>query len=162
MTSAFCMMTLNQFGLKSKTEEENFLCGCVYRHQNTDVENFLGYIKSTLSKFDKNKYHVFLMGDFNIDLLQYESHSHTNDFRNSMISNSLLPYIHQPTRVIEHSATVTDNIFSDITDHETLSGNITSSIADHFAQFLSIFTPNLEIVSSQNNVKVKLNIIRII
>ena len=50
-----------------------------------------------------------------------------------MISNSLLPYIHQPTSVTEHLATV-----SNITDHETLSGNITSLIADHFAQFLLI------------------------
>ena len=117
---------------------KNFLCGCVYRHLNTDVENFLGYIESTLSKFDKNKYHVFLMGYFNIDLLQYESHSHTNDFINSMISNSLLPYIDQPTRITEHLATVIGNIFSNITDYETLSGNITTLIADHFAQFLLI------------------------
>ena len=98
----------------------------MYRHPNTNVENFLGHIESTLPRFNKNKYHVFLMGDSNIDLLQYESHSHTNDFINSMISNSFLPYIHQQTRVTEHSATVIDNIFSDITDHETLSGNITS------------------------------------
>ena len=110
----------------------------MYRHPNTDAENFLGHIESTLSRFDKNKYHVLLMGDFNTDLLQYESHSHTNDFINSMISNSLLPYIHQPARVTEHSATVIDNIFSNITDHETLSGNMTSLIADHFAQFLLI------------------------
>ena len=82
----------------------------MYRHPNTDAENFLGYTESILSRFDKNKYHVFLMADFNIDLLQYESHSHTDDFINSMISNSLLLYIHQPTRVTEHSATVIDNI----------------------------------------------------
>ena len=55
-----------------------------------------------------------------------------------MISQSLVPYIHHPTRVTYHSATVIDNIFSNITDHETVSGNITSLIADHFAQFLLI------------------------
>ena len=82
----------------------------MYRHPNTDGENFLGYTESTLSRFDKNKYHVFRMGDFNIDLSQYESHSHTDDVINSMIFTSLLPYIHQPTRVTEHSATVIDNI----------------------------------------------------
>ena len=82
----------------------------MYRCPNTDGENFLGYTESTLSRFDKNKYHVFLMGDFNVDLSQYESHSHTDDFINSMISNSLLPYIHQLTKVTKHSATVIDNI----------------------------------------------------
>ena len=42
------------------------------------------------------------------------------------------------TRVTDHSATVIDNIFSNITDFDTLSGNITGIIADHFAQFLLI------------------------
>ena len=39
-----------------------------------------------------------------------------------MISHSFLPYILQPSRVKDHSATVIDNIFSDIIDFETLSG----------------------------------------
>ena len=78
------------------------------------------------------------MGDFNIDLLQYESHSHTNDFLNTMISQSFVPYNYQPTRVTDHSATVIDNIFSKITDYETVRGSITSLIADQFAQFLLI------------------------
>ena len=47
-------------------------------------------------------------------------------------------YIHQPTRVTDHSETVIDNILSNISDYETVSGNITSLIADNFAQFLSI------------------------
>ena len=114
---------------------KNFLCGCIYRHPNTDISNFHDHIESLLKRLDKNKYNVFIMGDFNIDLLQYESNSHTKDFINSVISHSFLPYIHQPTRVTDHSATVIDNIFSNITDFDTLSGNITSIIADHFAQF---------------------------
>ena len=110
-----------------KIKKEKFLVWMCVSSPHTDTENFLGYIESTLSRFDKNKYRVFLMGDFYIDLLQYESHNHTNNFINSMISNSLLPCIHQPTRVKEHSATVID----------TLNGNITSLIADH--QFCTIF-----------------------
>ena len=117
---------------------KNFLCGCFYRHPNTDVSNFMDYLESTFSQVNQQKYQVFVLGDFNIDLLQYESHSYTNDFLNTMISNSFLPYIHQPTRVTDHSETVIDNIFSNISDYETVSGNITSLIADHFAQFLLI------------------------
>ena len=33
------------------------------------------------------------MGDFNINLLGYESDSETNDFINTMVSHYLLPYI---------------------------------------------------------------------
>ena len=46
---------------------------------------------------NKNKYDIFLMGDFYIDLLQYDSHNPTNDFINFMVSHSFLPYIHQPS-----------------------------------------------------------------
>ena len=55
-----------------------------------------------------------------------------------MVSHSSLPCILQPTRVTDHSATVIDDIFSNITDYETYSGNITTLTADHFAQFLII------------------------
>ena len=118
---------------------KNFLCGCAYRHSNSDISNFIDYVESTFTKFNKDKYNVFLMGDFNIDLLQYDSHSYTNDFVNSMISLFFFrPYILQPSRVTDHSATIIDNIFSNITDFETLSGNITALVADHFALFLLI------------------------
>ena len=64
---------------------KNFLCGCIYRHPNTDISHFIEYMEATLSKINKNKYNVCLTGDFNIDLLQYESHSYTNDFLNTVI-----------------------------------------------------------------------------
>ena len=114
---------------------KNFLCGCLYRHPNTDTAKFMEYIESTLTKIDKNKYAVFLMGGFNIDLLKYESHNCTNDFINSLVSHSFLPYILQTTRVTDHSSTIIDNIFSNITDYETSSGNITTLTADHYAVF---------------------------
>ena len=57
-----------------------------------------------------------MLGDFNINLLNYESHSDTNIFLNSMVSDCLLPYILHPTRVTDHSATVIDNIFSMLGD----------------------------------------------
>ena len=74
----------------------NFLCGCLYQHQNTDTAKFMEYIESTLTKIDKNKYAAFLMGDFNIDLLKYESHNHLNDFINPLVSHSFLP-LYSPT-----------------------------------------------------------------
>ena len=53
-----------------------------------------------------------------------------------MISHYLLPNVLQPTRVTDYSATVMDNIFTNATDFETVSGNILNQIADHFSQFL--------------------------
>ena len=78
------------------------------------------------------------MGDFNINLLNYESHSDTNECLNNMISHYLLPYIFHPTRVTDHFATVIDNIFSNNTEYDTFSGNMLINISDHFPQFLVI------------------------
>ena len=76
------------------------------------------------------------MGDFTVNLLNYDMHSHTNDFVNTMISHYLLPYFLHPTRVTDHSETIIDNIFSNNTIHESVSGNIITRISDHFPQFI--------------------------
>ena len=85
------------------------------------------------------------MGDFNFNLLNYESHTtETNDFLNTLISHYLLPHILQPTRVTDNSATVIDNIFSNNTEH-ALSGSILSRISDHFPQCLVMTKVKTEI-----------------
>ena len=75
------------------------------------------------------------MGDYNIDLLQYEHSSFSNDFINMMISKSFLTYKLQPTRATDHTATVIGDIFSDVTEYQTVSGNLKTLISDHFNQF---------------------------
>ena len=136
MTLVNWMMILSRCGLKLKKKKgKRSLCGCIYRHRNSDVTKLAEYVETTLTKLNNKNYDIFLMGDFNIDLLQYESHNSTNDFLNSMVSHSFLPYILQPTRVTDHSATVIDNIFSNMTDYVTYNGNITTLVADHFAVF---------------------------
>ena len=89
-----------------------------------------------MQKISKENELLFIMGDFNVNLLNYESHNDTNDFINTMISHCLLPLILHPTRVTDHSATVIDNIFSNNTSYETISGNIISQISDHCPQFV--------------------------
>ena len=55
-------------------------------------------------------------------------------FLDMMYENFLLPYISSPTGVTPRSQTLIDNIFSNIED-EIISGNITTTISDHYAQF---------------------------
>ena len=64
-----------------------------------------------MAKILKENKSIPLMGDFNINLLNYGSHGETDDFINTMISHYLLPHILHPARVTDHSATVIDNIF---------------------------------------------------
>ena len=100
----------------------------------------------TLKKLEKTNKIISVMGDFNINLLGYESDSDTNDFINTMVSHYLLPYILHPTRVTDHSATIIDtgNIFSNVCEFETISGNIMAQLAGHFAQFLIMRKTNVQ------------------
>ena len=52
------------------------------------------------------------MGDFNINILNSQSHQPTNEFINLMLSNSLYPLISKPTRITSSTATLIDNIFT--------------------------------------------------
>ena len=65
----------------------NFLCACVYRHPNTDVTSFTQYVETVFTEMNKDN--IFIMGDFNIDLLQYGTQNSTNDLLNSMISHGI-------------------------------------------------------------------------
>ena len=58
----------------------------------------------------------------------------TNTFLDSLASSMFLPCIIQPTRVTSNSKTIIDNIFSNIST-DTISGNLTATISDHFPQF---------------------------
>ena len=117
---------------------KNIVCGCFYRHPSTDIDDFTKYISKCLTKINKEKKECYLLGDFNIDLLKYETSSKHNNFLNVMTSFSFLPHILQPTRITEYSTTLIDNIFGNNFEQESISGNILIKFADHFSQFLSV------------------------
>ena len=54
-----------------------------------------------------------------------------------------MPYISSPSRVTPRSQTLIDNIFSNKIEEESFSGNITTTVSDHYAQFLLLKNNNL-------------------
>ena len=76
------------------------------------------------------------MGDFDIDLLKYDTHGDSSDFLDAMYASFLLPYINTPSRVTPHSKTLIDNIFSNTIEDSSISGNLVTTISDHYSQFL--------------------------
>ena len=92
-------------------KSKSILCCCTYRHPNTDISKFTKYLSSCLSKIKSEDKLVFIMGDFNINLLNYDSHTDTSEFLDQMVSRCFLPYVLHPTRVTDHCATVIDNTF---------------------------------------------------
>ena len=98
------------------------------------------YINSLLDKLSEENKNIFHLGDFNIDILNYDQHSLTNEFLDSCASHMLLPHIVQPARIKNNPKTLIDNIYSNVTPNK-ISGNITATISDHLPQFL--ITPDI-------------------
>jgi hypothetical protein len=78
------------------------------------------------------------MGDFNINLLNFDSHSLSENFINTLSSYFFQPHILQPTRITSHTATLIDNIFLNTLDYSTISGHLLCDISDHLPNFLLI------------------------
>lgn len=95
------------------------------------------YLDMTLEKLTSFNKVVYLMDDFNIDLLKSEISDLSHNFLLSIQSYSFFPVIDKPTRVYNNSATLIDNIFVNRSDHRISGGNIVSDISDHYSHFCS-------------------------
>ena len=74
--------------------------------QYSDNAQYLDGVLSTIS-FENKLF--FLMGDFNINILNSQSHQPSNEFISLMISNSLYPLISKPTRITSSTATLIEH-----------------------------------------------------
>ena len=130
---------------------KNTIIGCIYKHPNMEASEFNEYfLEKTLQKITKENKKVILMGDFNINILKYDTDTTVSDFMDIMYSNTLLPYITGPTRITPTSSTLIDNIFYNGIDENITSGNMVTSLSDHLGQFLII--PNNEILVKKKKI----------
>ena len=110
----------------------------IYRHPNGNIQNFMEYLNKITDKIHRESKYCIMMGDFNLDLLKFESHQDTDNFLNTLNLFCFQPFILKPTRITDHSSTLIDNIFFNSLDHSTLSGNIVYDLTDHLPNFLII------------------------
>ena len=122
--------------------KSNIIVGVICRHPSMDLADFIcNYLNKLLENTSKEQESIFLLGDFNVDPLKYNEHNESNEFLDSLASNSFIPLILQPTRITSHFNTLVDNIFSNVIDPDIISGNLTATISDHLPQFVII--PNM-------------------
>ena len=78
----------------------------------------------------------YIMGDFNINLLNEGTHLPTGEFIENVMAQSFIPLITRPTRITPTSATIIDNIFSNnITQDLLHKGALLVDITDHLPIF---------------------------
>ena len=99
-------------------------------------DHYLNPLLDNLSK--KANKTIFLLGDFNIDLLNFDTSEYVSTFLDDLASNSLQPQIPLPTRISNNSKTLIDSILCNIPNplvKSAITGNISSSISDHLQKF---------------------------
>ena len=60
-----------------------------------DVLEFNNHLNQMPEKVSKEQKQIFLLRDFNVNLLNYNVHQPTNDFLYSLACNSIIPYVLQ-------------------------------------------------------------------
>ena len=128
---------------------KNIIVTCLYRTPGTNIDDFVEKMEILLNKVKNNK-SVILCGDFNIDLLKSEVHIGTKKYLDLLNSFGLYPVINYPTRVAAGSATLIDNIFTNIIDSSKNGIIINDNISDHLPIFSMI---NYKGIVKQDNQK---------
>ena len=107
----FVVISKEQF----KTSK-NILIGVCYRAPHVPMNAFLDEMHRLLEDINKLNLQTYLIGDFNINTLR--SHTGLNktatEFSNLLLSYFYYPLINKPTRVVNDSSSLIDNVYTNI------------------------------------------------
>ena len=98
---------------------------------------------------------AYMNGDYNIDLLQLHTNNHYNSFYENVTAQSFFTKISRPTRFIENSHSLIDNIFSNNLCKLHTSGILTHHIFDHFMNFCIVESKTKKKPIPNNYIEVK-------
>jgi len=82
-----------------REKKSNILIGVLYRPPGLNLTLFHNEFDKLLTKISNQNKLCYLMGDYNINLLNSDVHSGTDVFINSLTASSFYPLIDKPTRI---------------------------------------------------------------
>jgi hypothetical protein len=116
--------------------DKNIIVAVIYRAPNREINSFNETFNNVLNIIKNENKICYLLGDYNINLFNSDSHSQTSDFLDTCFSNNFLPLINKPTRITKYSATLIDNIFTnDVINSSISQGIFLADVSDHFPIF---------------------------
>ena len=148
-----------QCKLNNRKNKSLYIAG-YYRHaryKNDDLIKFIDQFDNDLSHKIIAKNDVIISGDFNICLMKSTSNNDSLSFLNTILQNNFECTIFLPTR-IEHyknslqvkSATIIDQIITNLFALDYSSGNLFYPDSDHYANFV-IFPTYFDTISETDN-----------
>ena len=116
----------------------NTICGVFYRYHHGNLDNFLNHLNMIVDKIHREKKYCVLLGDFNLDLLKFESHLSTENFLNTLGSYYFQPQILQPNKNNRSLSNSHRQYFFNSLEHFSISGNLCYDLFDHLPTFLIV------------------------
>ena len=120
--------------LHNQPKKNDVVIGVIYRLPDTDINSFVAIITDILYVIKAERKTCYLLGDFNINLINVSNHIPTAEFLEVIYSHAFTPLITKPTRVTSNTATLIDNIFTN-SSRNSFNGIFLSDISDHFPIF---------------------------
>ena len=97
--------------VRAPHSNEKVVIGVLYRPPKSSTAEFITHFHNLLSVISSEKSDCYIMGDFNINMLNSVT---SNDLLNTASSNGFYPVICKPTRVSSTSASLIDNFFTNV------------------------------------------------
>ena len=121
----------------SLNSDKNIIVCLIYRPPNTYTLVFNEMFSDLLDIIKRENKLCYILGDYNINLLNHDTHSATAQSMDMLYSHAFIPLINRPTRVTPSSATLIDNIFTNNlrSNEHMLQGIFVIDISDHFPVF---------------------------
>ena len=146
----FCTVNLSieMCTVHIKATNLNIIVSVIYRphSKHKDVENFTKLMSDTLLHDLFKNNNSILIGDFNINLFEHNTHHPTENFLNVMQSLMYFPHISRPTRFPDTNdntpPSLLDNVWTNFTPY-SLSGIFQYQLSDHLPIFLHLFHTNI-------------------
>ena len=124
----------------------DYTIACIYRpnYKYDKIPQFRRQLSQILNHPTFKKSNSILLGDFNINLLEFHSHDDTNDFLLMMQTFCYLPLITRPTRVPQGlqsgTPSLLDHVYINFTPPSVV-GILHYEITDHYPVFLNFILP---------------------
>ena len=117
-----------------KGTNKTFILGNVYRSPSRKPDSFNKLYDLVLNKLNRHsKKLVYIVGDFNQDLIKYEQDINSQNLTDIASNHGFVQIVSRPTRITDHSATLIDHVYTNSLDSTISCNIITHDISDHLA-----------------------------
>ena len=130
-------MTEEILSMEIINKTKYIILSLVYRPPDSSLKKFKNSLKPIFDNIRRNNKDLYLVGDYNISVLDYEDNVKVKNFVNFVFQNSLIPLINQHTKVTRRNTTAVDHILNNTFLNKQIETKIIETkFLNHFTIFL--------------------------